>query len=190
MWAYNYTYQSDELYHYGVPGMRWGQRKSNYSSSYNNLRTAKSNKRRANHQYSKSFNKAYYIGTKKNWKKAAEDAHHANKAKAQYKTAKKKYKQEVNKNYSKIDRQTTMRDRYMYNDATRKKAAKYMTKYKNMSVAEATKKAKGNAWKNTAIFMAAAGGLAAAKYVANNLTPYTVTDATGKVLKRGLQRLT
>lgn len=37
MWSYNYT---DELYHYGVPGMRWGHRKAdkirNYSSAYNN----------------------------------------------------------------------------------------------------------------------------------------------------------
>lgn len=31
--------------------------------------------------------------------------------------------------------------------------------------------------------------LAAGKYVANNFAPYTVTDAAGKVLKRGLQRI-
>ncbi len=46
----------------------------------------------------------------------------------------------------------------MYNNATRKKAAKYVVD-NDMSVAEATKKAKGDAWRNTAAFMAAYGAV-------------------------------
>lgn len=52
MWEYRYT---DELYHHGVKGMKWGVRKKRPAS----LTKAKSNYKSAQDEYVKSFNKAY-----------------------------------------------------------------------------------------------------------------------------------
>lgn len=52
MWEYRYT---DELYHHGIKGMKWGVRKKRPAS----LTKAKSNYKSAQDEYVKSFNKAY-----------------------------------------------------------------------------------------------------------------------------------
>ena len=101
MWQYNYTnYNSDELYHYGVQGMRWGHR--------NSIKAAIA--KRQNDKIDKSFIK---------WKEDANKRDNAinlgkelNKTKLAYENNRssdelKKQYREANKNFKKAYRQNT-----------------------------------------------------------------------------------
>ena len=163
--------EDDYLEHFGVKGMKWG------------VRNAKSEYKKARKAYNKSFNKAYnYSGnhpisqfvTKKGkaksenaWNQASSDADRYNSAKSAYKNAKRERRNAIKDTYKDINKNTSFYEKIMFNDATRKKAAKYVVD-NDMSVSEATAKAKGDAVRNTAILLAACGSIRVAGRIINN----------------------
>lgn len=179
----NYEY---ELMHYGVKGMKWGVRKKRDPVQTSDLRRkyddTKAAKKTADKEYNKAFNKAYrysqyhpisqYVGKKqkaesdRRWEDAANKAKTYVTAKNAYKDAKKERKQAIKDTHAEINKKTGLGEKLVYNDATRKLAAKYVVD-NNMSMADATKKANNVAKRNTAIFMAAYGTIAVATLVAS-----------------------
>lgn len=177
-------YYESELYHYGVPGMRWGHRKALPTSSVRNkVNSTKAEYKSAKKAYSKSYNKAYnnsalhpisQFATKKGkaksdalWDDAYKKASSMRTAKTAYKTAKAERRTAIDKAYRKIDKKASFGEKLMYNSATREKAAKYVVD-NNMSYAKASKRAKGDALRNTAAFMAAYGAISIGLYAASN----------------------
>ena len=162
---------NEELMHYGIPGMKWGHRKAQTTSStYNKVRSTKAAYKQAKKQYSKDFNKAYgyttrhpisqFVGKKakaesdRRWDKAYDSADKVNSTKSAYKKAKIERKTQIKNTTNRLNKKASWGEKLMYNEATRKKAAKYIVD-NNMSVADATKKAKGEAWRNSAALVGA-----------------------------------
>lgn len=168
--------EDDYLEHFGVKGMKWGVRKQK-------VLNAKSEYKKARKAYNKSFNKAYnYSGnhpvsqfvTKKGraksenaWNQASSDADRYNSAKSAYKSAKRERKNAIKDTYKGINKNTSFYEKVMFDNATRKRAAKYVVD-NDMSVSEATAKAKGDAVRNTAILLAACGSIRVAGKIINN----------------------
>lgn len=101
-----FMYNNDELYHYGVKGMRWGHRKKQYDNP-NSVEAKKAAYKNAKKEYNRSFSKAYdkaiaaYSPVKKHrdannarWLDAANKAEASRNAKAEYKTAKRTVKEQ------------------------------------------------------------------------------------------------
>ena len=74
-------------------------------------------------------------------------------------------KNKIDDAYEKIESASSRMDRFIYSEGTRKKAAKYVVD-NNMSVADATKKAKGVALRNTAAMVGVYGAITVASLYA------------------------
>ena len=132
--------EEDYLEHFGVKGMKWGVRKQK-------VLNAKS-------EYKKA-------------RKAGLGKDQLNSAKSAYKSAKRERKNAIKDTYKGINKNTSFYGKVMFDDATRKRAAKYVVD-NDMSVSEATAKAKGDAVRNTAILLAAYGAVSVASRIRNN----------------------
>lgn len=112
---------TNELYHHGVKGMKWGHRKSLPTSSLRNQ---------------------------------------VDSAKTDYKKAKSERKQQIKNTYKSLNKNASLGEKLIYNNATRKKAAKYVVD-NGMTVEQAKSRANKDAIRNTGAILAAYGTVAA-----------------------------
>ena len=137
--------RSDELYHYGVPGMRWGHRKApeRVINARNAMRSAKQDKRQANKEYKKAFNKAttlrgaYGKNSNKYSSDLASKMEKSRSADKAYRKAKQAYKSELNAPNSKYTKVQRNVDKRFYGESGVNRINKRMNKGSSRTMATA-----------------------------------------------------
>ena len=137
----------NSLSHHGILGMKWGVRR--YQDEKGNYTSA---------------GKKRYIKDKTSGIQKDIDSFKSQKAKQEAKLSR---KWDINKVSTDFDRSATSAEKFVYNEATRKRAAKFVVD-KNMSMTDALKKAKGETWRNAAIYVGVMGGLTVAQIAVSN----------------------
>lgn len=178
-------YYDNYLEHHGIKGMHWGVRrfekagggltpagKKRYADSdvVTAKKTAKAEYKTAKKDFNKSFNTAYahtgpHITKKgkernqKEWEDTYDKQNTMESKRKAYSKAKEAYKEKYNENLAKARQNASTKDKLLFNDATRKRAAKIMTDHKNVSLADAQNQANKEALRNTAIILGAYGAM-------------------------------
>ena len=168
----------NELYHFGVKGMKWGHRKALPKSDLRNrYDRARAEKKAAYKEYSKSYNYAYNRSanpiplalTKKGraktdaaWKNTYDAANKTIAATDKFKAVKKERKQALKDAYKDVNKNTSLATKaFVMNKNSRKAVAKYMVD-NNMSMTDAKKKVNKEIVRDTAILLGVSGGLSVA----------------------------
>lgn len=177
---------STYLIHHGIKGQKWGVRRfqtklgsltSAGKKRYANVKESLSGnkydrrnrkiqkdidsfKKHKNGMYDKKGNQLLSKEDVQSSIKALEKKQEINSAKSAKIQAKQVRKKAIKSTYKTINKTATKKDKFIYNNATRKLAAKYVVD-KKMTLEEANKKAKSKANRNTAIFVATYAGVMA-----------------------------